>query len=437
MQGKQAEVLFLVSPNFGLLDNWLPVLFALRKKRPDITITALFPKVETVSEINSAEITVKFSESIFNKVVFKSRAGSWVATDSLAHAKELSEKFRTVNLLLGKTRTALRLSGRFVLARPIAVFFEKILDWITPTLTGRDYIAFGNIGADVKAICFDIYAKTKKECRDVLERFPTTPRFSIAHGVEISDFKIKGGDYDTAYRRYGAMVYLYSKYEISAYAYNYGLTDSEMKVVGVPRYEPEWIEAILRESKSDVPASWDRYLFVISRSAIANFFPREQKREALKHIKKLAFRDLHCKIVIKLRLSEYAQKDGTYEEVLGEDAYGKEWIYSSSHPFALGKNSLFGITFYSGVAIDLLALGVPTIQMVDVKPKSKGRIIMEYKKKGLVLGADHYEELKKNASDIIHRRDLTVGPLLSKYNEYFRPVGRPISTVVDDISTVL
>lgn len=441
MQKKQPEdkieVLFLVSPNLGLLDNWLPVLLELRKKRPDITITALFPKPETVSEINPNEMMVQIGASIFDRVIFRSRAGLWTMADSLTHAKKLKEESRVANLVIGKMRTALRLAGRSALIRPVTQLLDMILGYSAAMWIKGKHIPLKKIGINAKAICFDTYAKTKQECHDILDHFPNTPRFSIWHGVGITDFKVKGGDYDRGYKAYRTTAYLYSEHERAAHSENYGLKEDEIKVVGVPRYESEWIEEILTNSKKDIPASWNRYLFVISRPATTHFFSREKKIEALEHIKKLAFQDLHCKIVIKLRLSEYTQKDGTYEEVLGEDSYGKDWIYSSSHPFILGKDSLFGITFYSGVAIDLLAIGVPSIQMIDLQSGGKTGVIMEYKKKGLVLGGDSYEELKENARNILGKNNSVLTGLTKRYNEYFRPIGKPISIIVDDIIEVL
>ncbi|MEK7555181.1 MAG: hypothetical protein AAB518_04330 [Patescibacteria group bacterium] len=430
------EVLFLVSPNFGLLDNWLPVLTALKEKERGIAITAIFPKVETVSEMNPAEMMVQLGEVIFTKVIFKSRGGFWVTAHSLVHAKELSGKSPRANLIFGKMRTMLRLSRKAAFMKPMIDLGDAVLSYLAPIFTREKHVKLSNIGSNIKAICFDVYAKTKKEAREVLDQFPETPRFSIWHGVGISDFKLKGGTYDEAHQSYKTTAYLLSRHEISAYKENYGLKESELKIVGVPRYEPEWIETVLEKSKKDIPDSWSRYLFVVSRPASDHFFPREKKKEALGYIKKLAS-ELRSKIVIKLRLSEYSRKDGIYEEILGEDSYGKEWIYSSSHPFVLGKDSLFGITFYSGVAVDLLAIGVPVVQMVQLESGGKSGYIMPYVEKGLVLGARSYEELKINAENILHRKNATLAPLRKAYDEFFRPIGKPITVITNDILKTL
>jgi len=423
------DILFLVSPNYGLLDNWLPVLYELKKRKPDVKITAIFPRSEIVFGITPEEVTTRLGDLIFNKVIFKSRAGFWVLADNLVHAKKLNEKSRIVNVAMSKIRTAIRLYGGSAPAKPIAYLVEKMIRFVTPVLTGEKHINLDEINRQPQAICFDLYAKTKKNCREVLDFFPKTPRFSILHGLAIADYEIKRGNTDIN-RTYKITAYLHSEYERPAYKRNYGLKDSEIKIVGVVRHDPLWIEKII-QTKNDVPKLWDKYIFVISRPAIDNFLPRENKKEALENIKKLAFKKLNCRVVVKLHPTE--QKEGLYEEVFGKDAYGNKWIYSHSHPFLLGKNSMFAVSFYSGVAVDLLALGVITIQLLNLKPGQPGGFSMDYQKKGLVLMAHNYDELKNHASDILERKSNVMLTLLYNYRDYFAPIRKPINIIVEDI----
>lgn len=430
------RVIFLISPNFGLLDSWLPALWELRKRRPDVWITALFPKADIVAEIEPAEAMTQLGESVFNEVVFRSRAGFWVRAKSLAHAKELSGKFRIAHRIIGNMRAVLQRVGTFAATGSMIAFFDAAIRHMMAALTGQTYVGFDEVDQNVKAICFDLHAKTKKDCRDILARFPNTPRFSLLHGLAVADYEIKRGDYDAGHRTYRTTAYLFSKYERAAYARNYGLADAEMKVVGVPRHDPLWIETVLHHSKSDVPASWGKYIFVISRPALGDFFPKGKKREALQHIRRLAH-ELNRTVIVRLHPTERTHADGLYEEVFGKEAYGMQWIYSSSHPFVLGRNSLFAVTFYSGVAVDMLALGVPTIQMVDLVSRGKTGAIVEYKKMGLVLGADSYEELKAHALRIIKDKDAVIRQLKPNYDKFFRPIGKPACIIADDISKVL
>ena len=70
-------------------------------------------------------------------------------------------------------------------------------------------------------------------------------------------------------------------------------------------------------------------------------------------------------IVIKLHPKE--RREGIYEEVFGTETYGYNWVYSDNHPFVLAEYSDFAISFYSGVVIDMLALGIPTIEYLDLR----------------------------------------------------------------------
>lgn len=406
------EVLFLVSPNFGLLDSWLPVLVELKRRRPDAAITAVIPKPSTALEIHPSEVTIQIAESIFDGVVFKSRSGSWVRAESFARARELAKAHRITNFVIGKVRAAFGSRGT------VAPF-----------------------GPNVRAICFDIFAKMKRDCRAFLDLFPETPRFSILHGIAVADYHVPGGAYDKGSRRYPVTAYVHSAREVPAYRENYGLADSEIKVVGVPRHERAWMERLAGSAVSDVPESWDRYIFVISRPAMPSFFPREVKRQALEDVRRLAREDLHAQVVIKMHPTELVPKhrDGIAEAVFGKDSYGKDWVYSSAHPFALGKRSILAVTFYSGVCVDMLALGVSTVERTVMTPEAEGgkKFIVDFAGRGLVLGAKNYRELKAQALRIRENASAVLKALKPNYDALFVPIGSPIKTIAEDIFRML
>ena len=221
------------------------------------------------------------------------------------------------------------------------------------------------------------------------------------------------------------------------------LRDDQLKVAGVPRHERAWIETIVEETKHDLPP-FDRYIFVVSRPAITDYLTPEKKRRALEDIRKLAFEDLDCKVVVKLHPTERVakNKDTLYEEVFGRDTYGKQWIYSSVHPFALGNKSLFAVVFYSGVAVDMIALGVVPIERleVDTAPElaeATREMIKDYRKRGLVLPAENYEDLKRHALAIIKNKEAVLERLKPGYKEFFGTTEDPIKLVADDIVAVL
>ena len=87
--------------------------------------------------------------------------------------------------------------------------------------------------------------------------------------------------------------------------------------------------------------------------------------------------------------------------------------------------------------VDLLAIGTPTIEVIDPKPGGKVGSIMDYKKRGLALSAKNYEELKERDLEIINSKDEILKNLIINYNEYFAPIGKPIQTIAEDICVTL
>ena len=241
------EIVFIVSPSLGILDSYLPILVELKKRRPDVKITAVIPKIGVISEADPNDTVIRMCESVLDEVVFRAISGSWASAKTLAEAKLSDSKNTVPKNMLRKLRSV------FGARNDTAEILNKRI---------------------VKAICFDVFSKTKTDTREILDLLPNTPRFSICHGLAVEDAEISAGDYDKDRKSYRTTAYLYSKHEIAAYRKNYNLKDDEIKITGAPRHEPAWINQILHEAKSDLPPGWDRYIFLMSRPAIAGLFLR-------------------------------------------------------------------------------------------------------------------------------------------------------------------
>ncbi len=186
----------------------------------------------------------------------------------------------------------------------------------------------------------------------------------------------------------------------------------------------------------------DNYIFVISRS-LCEYFTLERKIQAINDIKKLAFEDLNLRIVVKLHPKE--QNHGLYEDILGKNAYGIQWIYSNEHPFILGSRCAFSISFFSGVVIDMAALKVPAIELLDLRGLGKfdnanslrdnrGEPVLDYRYMDIVLGASNYSQLKTHANYVINNRTEVVNKFYKKYCELFPNPDKSVSLVVDQIT---
>jgi hypothetical protein len=310
-------------------------------------------------------------------------------------------------------------------------------------LTGERLVRLSDISADTKALCFDLFATTKADGRDIVKLFSDAACFSMQHGLNVYELAGAQGA-GRAVRRAPprTIAYLYSRHEIPAYTMSYGISESEIKIVGVPRHTPPWVNIILEASPSDVPALWGRYIFIVSRPAITDYLTREKKKRALENIRRVAL-ELDCRIVVKLHPTERVPKnrDNLSEEVFGRDSYGTRWVYASTHPFVLGKKSLFAVVFFSGVAVDMLALGVPTIELLEADAPDIGvatkEMISAYRKRRLVLHADDYEELRAHAFSAVHDRHAAIGSLSPQYREFFGTARDAIHSITNDLCAVL
>jgi hypothetical protein len=151
--------------------------------------------------------------------------------------------------------------------------------------------------------------------------------------------------------------------------------------------------------------------------------------EAIKHIRKLAWSDLNKKIIVKLHPKE--KHTGIYEDIFGRENYGTRWAYSNLHPFVIGSRCDFAIAFYSGVVVDMIAMDVPSIELMDLRgiPKfdhkdslrdQNGEPVFEYRYNDLALGASDYPSLKREAAKIQTSREEVLQMLRKSYQEHYK-----------------
>jgi len=150
--------------------------------------------------------------------------------------------------------------------------------------------------------------------------------------------------------------------------------------------------------------------------------------------------------VVKLHPKE--KHDGLYEEVFGKSTYGKKWGYSNAHPFVLGKNCFFAVSFFTSVTNDMISIGVPIIEYLNLKgiPEydnknslrdSQGEPVFKFRYFGLVLGASNYEQMENHALRIVNNKPEVVAELQSRYNELFPRVDNPNKVIAKDILSAL
>lgn len=414
-------IIFNCSPSLGILDNWLPVMYTLRQKLPEIRLVFLTPIPSVIEQIGVDMTLIKISEEIFDQVVFYSHCGTWLQADSFANAKRVNKLSKINSVLFLK-----RVFRKLKIARGI-----KILDRILQLISNRflKNVSFKLEVLDpVKTIVlFDLHEIEKKYNKDFFSYFSQSYKFSILHGININGLRNGVEEEPVKTEVFNTVAYIFTDKERQFYKDKYLLDDLSIRSYGIPRHEPEWINFLLtKEVNHTIPFSGG-YIFVISRAAGETLL-LDRKLEYIREIKKIS-EAYGLKIVVKLHPREV--KDNTFEEGLGYDNYGKTWVYSSLHPYFLGKHCKFAISFYSGVPIDMIMLGTPTIERLNLSGISKydiqttlidertGEPITEHRFFGLVLGASNYEQMKNHVEEIIQNREAVVEKLQKKYLEVF------------------
>ena len=430
---------FVCSPSLAILDNWLPVLWEFRRDRDDIELICVVPRSRSVDEIDLSSLLFSLAGSIFDKVVFRSRAGHWLVAPSFSEAKNLNrlgavetvahsaasrlQRWCPTALASRTLRRALQLLERQTNAKRLAVVHPET--FLKP----------------IRGILYDVFEETKEYNLDLMKHLSGIPRFSLGQGINIDvQTNPPQGHRDLALTGQDVTAYLFSDLERPYYKARYALTDSALRVVGVPRHERPWVKRIIDQSGNPGDLG-EGFVFLISRPANAVYLPRDRKRQALEDIARVAS-ELGLRIVVKLHPKEH--RDGLYEDVFGRDAYGKGWIYSTLHQFVLGSKCAFAVTFCSGVAVDMLALGTPVIERLDLRgiPEydhsealrdGHGEPIWTYRYWGLVLGASDYMRLKRHAEACIHDRERVISQLVSRYRELFSAVRHPAAMIAQDV----
>ena len=145
------------------------------------------------------------------------------------------------------------------------------------------------------------------------------------------------------------------------------------------------------------------------------------------------------KVVIKLHPNEKQErifsnkKDKIYESVLGLSNYGLTWIYSDLHVLALGEGKRLSISLKTGVIFDMVAMGVPCVEYVDLsnKVESSKKHITQFVKYGFVKGVSNYNELSSYADKWLSDHHQVSTSSMNTYKKHF-PIIEDISSKIAD-----
>ena len=429
------NIFFLCSPSLGILDNWLPIIYSLKKSKPLYNYVFVISKPGNIEHIDLENVLIKIANNTFNQIISKSNSEKWFRTDNFNELKVITKRSSIEDLFV-KLQKKL---NHHISYNPFDFFLKGIIAKIENPKLKKYYIDFEHfIDSSSSVLLYDIYDQQKTYNQGLVKLFKKTPAFSINHGIDINQ--------DQIIKKYSSKdfikeikAYLYSKHEIEYYKNSFGLDESDLHICGIPRHSLDWIDFIIKESSNNI--KWSTYVFLISRS-LSPYFTFERKKQALINIKKIVIDELGLKIIVKQHPKE--PSDGLFYKIFGKENHGKTWQISNEHPFTIGKRAFFALSFYSGVSIDMLALNKPIIEYLDLiglpgydnkdsLRDSKGEPVLSLRYLGLVLGCSDENSLRNQVLEIKNNQDISLQKILKKFNELFERKVDAITLVKNDI----
>jgi hypothetical protein len=427
------KFIFICSPSLGILDNWIPVIWNLKKQYKNAEFTIVFPRERTLLEINKESILNKLTNECFDNVLFR-KCVSWDSENSLYQAvsKVNTKKYRHHSQFVS-----------FCKQIPIVSKLLGFVDSIISDKYLKNWKNQNNKYESKSILLCDIYEETKDYNQLFFNEMGEVTRFSIHHGVNV----INGGILTESSKKYNIkeiknrIVFTFSHLDYDVWKYRYGLQDNQIIEAGIAKHDERWIELIKENSGNDIESLPDRFIGLIGRP-VSNYLPRDRKVKYLRDIKKSS-EEFNLPIVVKRHPKE--KLDGTYEEVFGSTNLGVTWFISDAHWFALSDKCHFAVSFFSSVPADLIKLNIPVIEYLNLNGLSEydhkdalrdktGNPVFSYRYLDLVYGVDNTEEFTRIVNDIMVNRETIVKQLQTRYKSIFKNPEDSLNIILESIS---
>jgi hypothetical protein len=436
----------LCAPGIGILENWLPVLAHARATHPTWRLVALVPEARTLADVDAGDTVIGMVDELIDLAIAPGPDGAMLAADGLVAVRRLAEQ----GVLAGAVRRAsdaLRWRLRPVRAGAApAALTAALVRALMPASARRARLRLEELARPTTRLCYDIYVQRKvgerSELRGTLDALAGVPRFSLHHGIDVVVPATTATPLMDPSAE--ARTYLYAEAERAAYQHNHGLDPSGLAVVGIPRHDPAWLDRVVAASRTRHDVPWEGTVLVISRPAGSSYLPLERKVAALRALHSVVCDELGLRLVIKPHPKE--GDDGTIDVALPAAEEGRTWMRSAAHPFHLARHSVAAVAFHSGVVVDMLALGVPVIELIDVRGLAPhdgadatrdelGRPqFSSFRRAGMVLAAHDADELNDAMRRILEEPDAVLAQLRAARDRVFAPCDGATVRIVADLA---
>ena len=433
------RLIVLASPGLGILDNWLPVLTEARARRPDLEVVVVVPERATLLDVDPDDTVVRLTDALADRVVVPAVDGGLVVQRSLADA-------RAAAATEVRAERALRLLA--AVGRRLGRSVDPGRPPLAPALRGLRPAALRGRDADVAAlggpsarVCYDVYVHRKPAARRVLTALGATPRWSLHHGIDL--IAPSPRDVPSPEPHLEVRASLYAPSERDVYLTRYGVPADRIHVDGVPRSDPAWVDRVVATSADRHATQAPGYVLVVSRPAGSSYLPWDRKVRALRDLHLAVCEERGLRLVVKPHPKE--GEDGTLAAALPPDLEGVTWERSRAHPFHLAAGAHAAVAFHSGLVVDLVDLGLPVIELIDVRglaphdgPETvrdgRGRpAFSAFRRTGMVRAADDVDDLRAHLDRIAADRDGVVVALRAARDRAFARVPNAAGRIAEDL----
>lgn len=438
-------LVLLVSPSLGIVDNWLPVLAAARERDATRTIVAVLPERRAALEVEADDVVVRLTDELVDRVVVRALDGSLLAAPSLVAAAALARLdrrgvglLRLIDVVRWRLLRRPPTPGRSALVR-------RVLRAIAPRPVRAARVDLAALVGDDARLCYDLHVRGRDGVTDVLALLGPLPRFSLHHGIDVVDPTTTTPSRPASPREAAleTRAYLFSELERPGYRALYELDDARMRVVGIPRHDGDWAARVAAASVAQHGTGHEGGAFLVSRPAGSRYLPAERRAQALADIHRVVCEEQGLHLVIRLHPKEV--DDGSLTASLPRGSEGRTWSRTLAHPFHLARTARLAIVFHSGLIADLVHLGVPVIERLDVRGlvgpgltdlplDADGRpMFSQFRRHGMALGADDVDVLREHvARALTHPAEVLIEQRAA-YDRVFAPPSGAIASIVDDL----
>ena len=444
MVKSEKHILVWCANGFASVDMWLSVIRKLKEKE-GIKIDFVFPESSTLGLEDKNSGLFNLAEQFADNVIYRGYSRRWFIASTLIEARTAVNGTKFSKFDAKILRLSFRLTkgkaSKYAILRVIGKYLSIMYEYffhIRENFIRQAPYDFSLLG-DTDGILFDVTVEQKLVHTELRDELKNVQRFSMIHGLNIPWLNSYLNCEQSAVKRSDVTVYSKSHLEVNGYKKCHGILEKNIVHAGIPRHDKDWIEFVCNQFDDIKENMFDSFVFIIGRQVSTHHAALAERKKALKDIYNVVCIENKLKLVVKTHPKELL--DGSiYRDVLGMENYGKTWLFSSSHPFVLGKKSLFSIAFYSGVPIDMLAINKPTIEYLDLEGTNKilfkdenGKIVSQYGLVNLVISVSSKLELEQYVGSILNKYESTLLPLKQNYEKYFDPINDASGMVANDI----